>query len=631
MRGSQVPGLMRHHKTILLLCIFGFFAINVTSLNDRPATLDDFDSTMHTSPADSIDLLRTVASVADRSPQHVPAYSIIMDVWRALVGADLFQARLLSAFLGLLTIALTHRLALITGNQQAAIAAPLIMALFAYFQYYSQIARVYSLLPVVTGWLLWAYWQVLISPRVSRWKWLSLFASVVAILYVHYVSILFLAAIAFYHLFFVPKRRRWWQTALVMGVACLPFLVWLPVALDGFAESQGSRTKDALALPEAAGALLRIYSNGLWILPLAAAAILWLRRRRLNAAERYLALVTLAIFLIILLVNEVTPILIARRIRYTLVLALPLSCAFAIALSHVPGWRVLRLPFLALGIVSSVAFASSSDLKVFTNRQALDMDSVPHYQDFIYEAPNFPGHHEPILSFLPHATDVISWFLPYYRQQLSKWTHVINMSRDERGQLIIESSLSTYASPEAIIENSQGIWVIHNPELVSDSALETDFGWFTQQFRFCNRYLEKPKSIIDFYLKSSIPCEIVTDEQPLAIRYDNGTELGNLIYDLNADSLTVFVRWISTIDKAYSFTLQIFDGGERKMAQFDKVISGDPIDIASFNLSDFPGGDYVVKFIVYDFESKASQPGAVTSDGQAFERDVNILQFSVSG
>lgn len=623
---------MSYQKALVFLCILGFFTVNVTSLNDRPVTLDDLDSIKHLyglSYAESFNWLQTVESVVKHSPEHVPAYYLVLNVWRMLVGDDLFLARLLSVYFSLVTLAVTYRLALLTRNRHVAVAAPVIMALLAYFQYYSQIARVYSLLPLVSGWVLWAYWQILSSPAVSRKKWLSLFASVASILYVHYIGAALLAAVALYHLFFAPRDRRWWNVVLVVVAACLPFMLWLPIAVRGFTRSQPSLTDSALGFADALTALLQIFSNGLWFLPPATAVILWLKRKKLNSGERYLAVVALTVFLLILSANEVTPILIARRLRYTIVLALPLSCAFAIAIFQLPGRRLLYITLLAVWIASSVLFAGSQEIEVYTNRHSLDSDLVPHYQEFIYEADRFPAHNEPILSFLPRATWATSWSLPYYRYQLSDWKHVINMSRDDQGRLKIESSLTTYASANAITLNSQGIWLIHNPALVSESALEEDFAWFTQVFRFCKRYLEKPESIIDYYLKSSIPCELVTDEQPLAIRYDNGIELGNLIYDRTSDSLTVFLRWLRTIDKDYSFTLQVFDERANKLAQFDKVISGDPIDIATFDLAAFPAGDYVVKLIVYDRESIASQSGLLLSDQQPFERAVDVLQFSV--
>lgn len=623
---------MRFQRTIALISLLVFFAINVTSINTRPVTLDDLDSIKHIyglSLKESYNPVQTVQSVSLISPEHAPFYFILLNAWRMFVGDDLFLARLLSVFFGLIAVAGVYSLAKLTRNRRAALAAPLILAFIAYLQYYSQIARVYSLLLPACVWLLWSYWQIVNSASVARWKWLSLFAAAAIILYVHYFGIIVLAAIGIYHLLYVPKGRRWLRAVLVMAGASLPFTLWLPVAVRGFTRSSKSMSKLALSLPEALIDLLQIYSNGLWILPVGAAAILILNRKRLTGAEKYLTVITLTLFTLLLLINEVSPILIERRIRYTVVLALPFSCALAIAASRLPHWRVICLPLLALWIASSILFKDSHDFAVYTNWHSLDLDSIPHYQDFIYEANDLPGHNELILSFLPRATDATRMALHYYRKQLSDWKHVVHISSDAQGQARIESSLSTYMSAEAISSNSQGIWLIHNPALTNEVELATHFGWFTQRFNFCKRYVDKPESKIDFYLKSPIPCDLVTDEQPFAIRYDNGTELGNLKYDLTSNSLTVYLRWLHTIDKVYSFTLQIFDSEGSKVGQADRVISGDPIDIVTFDMASLSDGQHVVKLIVYDRESKASQPGILVDDQQPFERVVDVLRFTV--
>ena len=624
---------MSRHKSAVFLCLLFVSIVNITSLNDRPVTLDDLDSIKHIyglAYNESYSLRQTLESVVEFSPEHAPVYYLVLNVWRVLVGDDLLLARLLSVYFWLVAIALVSHIALLTGDRRAAVAAPWILALLAYPYYYAQIARVYALLPLVCGWVIWSFWQVVRTTRVSRWKWLSFYASVATVLYVHYVGVILLAALAVYHLLFVSKTRRWLNVASVMVAASLPFILWLPVVFRGFARSQSSLTKAVLSLPEAALALMQLYSNGLWPLPVAAALLLIHRRKRLHAAARYLSLVALAIFLMLLLVNEFSPILVERRMRYTVVLALPLSCFFAVALAQLPLRRALGLLLLALGIASSIHFAGSLDLQVYTNRRFLELDMVPHYQDFIYEADSIPGYHEPILSFHPRHSGALRMMLPYYRHQLSDWTHVLHMSHNPQGALVIESSLSTYESPDAIVDNSLGIWLVHNPILTSESVLDTDFAWVPRHFNFCKRYVDKPENAIDFYLKSSLPCTLVTDEAPFAIRYDNGTELGNLLHDHSPDLLTLYLRWLHSIDKVYAFTLQVFDEKENKVAQYDRVISGDPIDIATFNLKGLPAGEYVVRLIVYDRESGASQPGTVLTPQQEFERAADVLRFTVS-
>ena len=620
-------------RTTVVLILLFFCATNVTQLKSRPATVDDLDTIKHlygNTYDKSYDLIQTIESVSKLSPEHGPAYYVLLNVWRTLVGEDIFQARLLSVFLGLATISIAYRLALATGNTSTALSAALILAFLAYFHYYAQIARVYPLLLLVSGWLLLSYWRTVIGARLSIGRWLSLFAAAASALFVHYFAVVLLAAIAVHHLIFVPKNRRWYSIAMVMAAGCLSFSLWIPVVLRGYRQSQAALADTALPFADAALTIARIYANGLWFLPLFAAAALLIYRRRLNPAERYLAVVTVIAVASLLLINEATPILTERRMRYSLILAVPCSCALAIALGRLPSARPFKLVLLVGWLVASAQFASSRDLLVYTNQQARARLSIPHYQDFIYEAHKLPGYNELILSFHHSAPVSRSAFLTYYRLRLSAWTDIVHVSLDADDELVVESGLSIYASLDAIAESSRGIWLMHNPQESALSAMGSFADWLAQHFQPCQRFVDKQSSIIDFYLPTDIPCDLITDHQPFAVRYDNGTELANFAYELSAESLSIYLRWLQTVDGVYSFTLQLFDEKDSKVGQIDRVISGDPTDIAAFDLTDLPPGQYVARLVVYDRESLRSQPGVIASSQLAFERALDLVDFQIS-
>ena len=375
--------------------------------------------------------------------------------------------------------------------------------------------------------------------------------------------------------------------------------------------------------------MLRIYANGLWFLPLIVIAAALASRRRLKPAEVFFVCVSLAVFLSFLLVNEITPILAERRMRYTLVMALPLSLALAIASSRLPAWPRLAMPLLALWIGSCLLFADSQDLEIYTNRRSLDQHILPHFQDFIYEADSLPSHQELILSFHPQATNKSKLFLKYYRARLDEPADIAHMTVDAAGQPQIESAYSSFASPAAIIEHSKGIWLVHNPSQSTEADLERHFGWLPAAYRFCKRYLDKPRNIVDYYLQREIPCQLVTAEQPLAIRYSSGAQLANLVHEQSADKLRIFLRWSQAGEAVDSFSLQIFSDDGRKVGQLDQVISRDPIDIASFDLAELDAGEYAVKLIVYAFATGESRSGLVQATNQAIERELDVLRFSM--
>ena len=623
---------MSQQKAIVILVLLLFYAINVTRLNSRPATVDDLDTMKHlysNTYDKSYNFSQTIESVSELSPEHGPAYYIILNAWRKIVGEDLFLARLFSVFLSLAAICAVYRLALLTGKHQTAVAAPIILACLAYVNYYAQIARVYPLLLLVGGWLLWSYWGAVARKRVYKRQWLSLFVSAASLLFVHYFGALLLAAIAIHHVIFVSKNKRWFAVASVLAAGSALFALWIPVVLRGYEQSHNALADSALSFSDGLLVTLGIYSNGIWLLPLLAAAMLFVYRRRLNRAEIYLIVVTAVVIASLLLLNEITPILTERRMRYSLILAAPFCCTLAIAWSRLPAARPFRLAVLVIWIGAFAHFAASHDLAVYTNQRSREQLSIPHYQDFIYESHRLPGHNELILSVHPSAPVSRIAFLRYYRLRLPDWAHVAHVSLDENGEPVLESGLSSYASLESITRKSRGIWISHNPQESALSDMSGIADWLAQDFQFCRRFLDKPEHSVDFYLKRGIPCSLVTDEEPLTVSYNNGTALANLAYEREADSLVIYLRWLRTIDKVYAFSLQLFDDEDHKLLQLDKVISRDPIDVLSFDLAGIPAGNYVVKLIVYDRESMLSQPGVIDSDKLPFERAVDIFSFEI--
>ena len=508
--------------------------------------------------------------------------------------------------------------------------ALVIVTFLAYHLFYSHTARMYTLLPLFAGWVIWSYWKaVTAADSVPLSLWISLLASTSLILYLHYFGIIILAAIGLYHLLFIEKHRRWWRISLVMALAGLLFMPWLPVAIEGFS-NRISLADTRLPLLDSLLTIFQIFSNGLFFIPLAATALAALRYRRLSKAEQFILLITAFILLTTALVNEITPILVERRMRYMTIITVPFCLSYAIGLRLMPRWNILRFPMLILLIASFVAFYRSEDLLLHANKRVQNLDKIPHYQDFIYESENLPGHNELILSFHSDTPITVNKTLLYYRAELSKWAHLAHMSYDEGGALVIQSGLSTYGTVDAIADNSIGIWVIYNPQQTDLPSLDVYANWLSQHYHACRRYVDKPDNVIDYYLRSDVPCELVTSENPFAIRYDNGTELGNLIVDQERDLLTVYLRWLKSLEEMYSFTVQIFDTQADKVQQDDRVISGEPVDVMKLDISSLPSGEYTVKLIVYDFESKASQPGMRVDGAGRFEREIEIARLSVN-
>ena len=245
-------------------------------------------------------------------------------------------------------MAAVYRISLLGGRQEAGLAALAFLGFLSFFLYYTQIARMYTLLALVAGGIVWSYWKAS-RGGAPAWIWRLLFVTVAAALPTYITPAwLLLGAVALYHLFFAPKDRRWWRITLLMSAALLLFIPWLPVVFDGMAKSS-VLTERRLLLLESLGAGFAIFSNGIVILPLAAGTLLARYRKRLNPPERYIALVTLFALIVVLLLNEITPVLVESRLRYLTFIAAPAASVIACAFCFSPGWKRLRIVWFGSG------------------------------------------------------------------------------------------------------------------------------------------------------------------------------------------------------------------------------------------------------------------------------------------
>ena len=622
---------------ILLACLLGVYAYGVGKLKTDPIDHDEANTAFNlfsTSMDQRFNPVQTLESVSARSPQHGPLYFVVLNLWHWLGGQDLFVLRLLSAYFAVIAVAVTYRIALISGHRESAMTAAILLSSLAFFLFYSHIARMYTLLPVLAGWLVWSVWKVACGSRaIARWHWLSLFASVAAIIYAHYFSIVMVAAVGAYLLIHVKKDRRWIQTVLVIVAGGLMFAPWLPViarGLEGGAELPPVR----LSLVESLHAISSIFSNGLLFPLLAVAALALINRRSMNRQARYLMLVGLYSVLMALLLNELTPILFTSRMRYVTVMAAPVCAAMAIALRYVPYWKILRIPALIVWLAAAMVYSSSDEFAHLTASRGYIRETGLHFQDFVYQAQRLPGRKELILGI--HVDDnrhhSVSKVLQYYRPVLADWKHIVSIwQEDEEGDSLF-SGMPAYASLDAIAANSDGFWLIHNPRFTLLENLTIYKDWLIQQYKPCKRYLDSEESVIEYYIAAGIPCELRLSEQPLAISYDNGSELANIMVRQDEAALTVYAWWQQTQFGVYAYSTQLFDrDGAKAGPQSDDLIGNSGFYARRLEISSLPEGEYVVKLILYDSVSHSSQAGTIVAADQRFERAVEIARFTFPG
>ena len=626
---SSLQNRPRLCHAIALACVVFVYFSGVIALKAGPISFDEIETLKHTITRwteYTYNIPETINSVATRSVEHGPLYFVLLNIWQRLAGYDLFASRLLSVLIASLVASSLYRLAGMTGKREVACAAVVAIACLAWFNYYAQVTRYYALLLLMVTWLLWSYWRVITAGgAASSWRWLSLFAAAALIVYVNYFGFIVIAAVGAYHLLFARKDQRWLAVSLLMAAACSLFAFWLPVALRGFERSGDTLDPSRLPLTESLPAILSICANGIWLLPLVAAgALLWRGRR--NHAETYLCVLALAILLLLYAMNEFTTIMVARRMRYTITLTVPFCCFLAIGLARLPQWGWLRFALLALWLAAGYGYFRSEDFLVYTNRRAIDHDQVPHYQVLLHHADKLPGAGLPVLSAHENALVNDYEILTYYRARLPQFADVAHVGYSLAGRLTFQSKTLPFRSPDSLVANANGLWLLHNPRLTELDALDYHRDWFSQHYRSCGDFVEQPQAAISLWLKPEIPCQLIASDSLLSARYDNGTRLGNAIVERLDDSLAAYLWWHEPGERKTSYSLQLFDAAGERQGQVDAVIVDDPIDISRMDIGGLAAGAYTLKLIVYDFETLESHAGDL-ADGSRFTREVVIHSF----
>lgn len=624
----------KSHFAIIVLCLALSYVLGASNLKKYPVFESEANSIKHlwiSHSSPSLSIPETVASVFARSPDHAPGYMVILNIWSRLTGRDFFTLRLLSVFFGLIALALTYRLALLINGADTAIMAALLAACLAYFVYYSYTARMYSLLAMGTAWVAWSYWKIAsIAEPVPRRCWANYICAAAAITWVHYFGLIVLAALGVYHVFFARKTRRWLKICLASMAAGLLFTPLLPYFVAGTA-GRGVPWSDALTLPDAAQAIASIYTNGLPFLVPVAAIVAAVNYRRLGQAQKYILILAGAIVLLMLAANEIAPLLIARRIRYTIIFALPWACALAAVLSLLPAWQLLRIPFLILWIGAFAAYSRSDEMLLYTNWLTQNQHRMPHYQDLLYEPAIVTHENDYIVSFHPDLP--LTWQFPsYYGQIPGKWAGLIHIWTAPTGIPAFYSSKRKITSVESMASWRFPVWLVYNPRETDLESIPAYTDGFAKHYRSCGRYVDKPLSVIERYAPVDVSCALLAYGKPLAIDYDNGTELANIEIEMDSDTLNVYTWWTRTEFGIYTYSLQVSDReGAQTGLQTDNLIGDSGFYSISLDASSLPAGEYVVRLIVYDTVSLRSQPGLVVGAQTRFQREVEVGRFSVAG
>lgn len=298
---------------------------------------------------------------------HPPLYFILLRGWIGLAGQGDLALRALTLFAGLLATAFVFRVAAdFSRGVSGGVIAALLFASMGFVKYYVHETHNYAQFMLLCVALLFFAERWWLRPRRRAYA-AGVILSIAALIYTHYYSIYFLAALNVGALIFAWKRwgqwARWVGLEALAGLLYTPWLFRIALIVQKIIEGRANKVRriptaqgtSAGTIMDAAAALLsdQVVLYGI-ALALGVAGLMWLGRARRPDLRRLLPRLALLATLIFgsvalaLVVNRFYNTFTPRRVIYVLPV---FAILLATLLATLPRW----LGWAAALIVTSVA------------------------------------------------------------------------------------------------------------------------------------------------------------------------------------------------------------------------------------------------------------------------------------
>jgi len=416
---------------------------------------------------------------------HPPFYYIVLSLWINVFGNGEFDVRLLSAIFGILSIPLLYLIVKnLFGNQPALISA-LILAMSPFHIYYSQEARMYSILTFCV--LLSIFFMVkmlCIGEEPTQTKKTIFYSigyviSTLASLYCHNVALLLPIAQNFFFIIFWNRHRpflKFWIPSLLTII-----ILWAPWTSTFFKQSS-SVGKSSYTPPLTSESIINLFAtfnNGptYWLFN-------WIDVGNFSLIHGRLVLLTIIFFSLLFL----TGIIYGRHNPRSLVLLLlisfvPIGTQLLISLKHsilatqtliwasVPyivlialGISSIKLKWVfALTIVLIIAINSASLYKYYTEFEKERWDLAAEYvaQNSDIREPQSNDKEDLVLFSSALGQIPFEYYFDKYDLMLEK--HGLPKDYSER-----KMAFEDVPALENLLRNHKRIWLIYSHEWFTD-------------------------------------------------------------------------------------------------------------------------------------------------------------------
>ena len=578
-------------------------ALSIRQIDLYPPTRDEFHSMNNAGwlvngPYSPIEIIQ---SLQKNSPNHTPGYFMLLSLWGNLTTYDLALGRVLTIFMGLLSLAIAYRLARDFVAPAAGLFALIIVASNAFYNYYIPFVRFYPLLVFTSGVILWLYLRIMF--RVKSTKALDYFSLLLAIFVLentHLFCATFLAALGIYHLLFAPKNRRWlWVSVTVVTAAVmfLPVLMNMANGIEWAIQVKSSSPIDGMTALDAWITLM--LNNQLGLLTIVIAGLLlgfWHKVISLNPRSHLYLVLSIIFLLILTLIAEFSGFIRLVEMRYHLVGMLLFMLIVTAGLYSLYSFRRWLGLLVLLWVIAGLSFQSGGDWRYFVAGQ-LPVLPLPPWQVIsrlalqAEQKPTIIGYH------LSRGMLERRNKKSYSQKQHYFDRHHIELKLFDHSEIF-----DNYIRQHAIVLPS--VWLVYQtaatmPHEIADLQMILD----DLDYHLCDTLEAAVDMVILQYAWNTLDCsppQLLASYQTDTIDYQfYGAELDTANSKLYFNDL-----WTARTDDAldhYHMSYQLITPDWDNVAQLDlPLVHPGALRLFSIDIADVPAGTYRLMAILYD-------------------------------
>ncbi len=437
-------------------------------------------------------------NVSTRSPGHVPGYFILLGAWGNLVGWAPPALRILSLFIGLLTVSITYRLGADTISPRVGFYAAVILCSSVFLIHYMHEIRQYTLVAFLTALEVWIYYYVITKPKAGALAWTTLALTTTGLLYTHYFAAAIVGVIALYHLFVVKKDRQWWRVVIIFALAGVLFLPWITTLIRGVTHATGREEiiTGALRIRRIVPFLTYLFGNGAPLLLAGVGLAALPSLRKPTRGMTYIWFTTLGLFIVLVAANEILRLVTPSRLRYFIGLWPLGAIIIALGFNWLSSWRVFTFALLIIWVLVGTFYSINPDAVL----RRMGVRPFPALNILQEELTDRAQVGDLVVGFTPremHGDKYINT-VDYYLQPLGLRSYFPDIGGRDLTPAMTEDI-------EQTIMDQPDLWVAYmfDTEAPPIEALKAILA---EGYIYCETVTDRPDLVLEYYVHSESSC-----------------------------------------------------------------------------------------------------------------------------